>query len=207
MDVNVPYMPSVKNLKEILTKIQKAAVPERFTYEFLTDLGFKSSNDKSILKVLKYLGFLGSGGEPQTAYREYVNESKSKQVMAQRLRIAFDDLYASNKSAHTRTVDDLKGWFKTKTGKSDSVAMKIATTFKTLASTADFSNVSPKKEAETGEETGKTEVNPTEVPPIIPPPQPNNNMGLVYRIEIHLPDTQNIETHRAIFKALKEELM
>jgi hypothetical protein len=34
-----------------------------------------------------------------------------------------------------------------------------------------------------------------------------SKFGLVYRLEIHLPDTQNIETYRSIFKALREELM
>jgi hypothetical protein len=32
-------------------------------------------------------------------------------------------------------------------------------------------------------------------------------IGLVYRFEIHLPDTQNVDTFRAIFKAMREELM
>ena len=32
------------------------------------------------------------------------------------------------------------------------------------------------------------------------------NFGLVYRIEIHLPDTQNLDTYRAIFRAIREEL-
>ena len=45
MDIDVPYMPSLKNLHKILDKIQHAAVPEAFTYEFLRDLGFSSSND------------------------------------------------------------------------------------------------------------------------------------------------------------------
>jgi len=32
-----------------------------------------------------------------------------------------------------------------------------------------------------------------------------NRFGLVYRLEIHLPDTQNVDTFRAIFRALREE--
>ncbi len=55
MDINVPYMPSIKNLNAILDKAQHAAVPEAFGYDFLKDLGFASSNDRSITKVFKYL--------------------------------------------------------------------------------------------------------------------------------------------------------
>ena len=208
MDTNVPYVASVKNLPAIFGKIQKAAVPERFTIEFLKDLGFKSSNDFGTIKLLKYLGFLSASGQPQTAYREYVDETKSKKVLAQRIKIAFDDLFNSNKTAHTKTTDELKGWFKTKTGKSDSVAKKMATTFKSLSSIADFTT--PLKTEEKKEEPAPpTQSNNQQPIPIV---QDNSvskksDFGLVYRFEIHLPDTQNIETHRAIFKALKEELL
>ncbi len=133
MDINVPYMPSVKNLHVILDKVQHAAVPDAFGYDFLCDLGFSSSNDRSVVKMLKYLGFLDTSGRPQTSYREFVNPSKTKVILAERLRAAYDDLYVSNKKAHEMTVEQLKGWFKSKTGKGDAVAIKIATTFKTLA--------------------------------------------------------------------------
>lgn len=200
MDTNIPYMPSIKNLTAILDKVQHAAVPEAFGYDFLKDLGFTSSNDRSIIKVFKYLGLLDPAGRPQTPYREFVDHNKTKHVLADRLRVAFDDLYASNKEAHKMSVDNLKGWFKSKTGKGDAVAMKIGSTFKGLASYADFSKT-------------PTSPDPDQAAPQKDTPAPKKEagagiegMGLVYRFEIHLPDTQNIETFRAIFKALREEL-
>lgn len=51
-------MPSVTNLHKILNAIQKAGVPEVFNLDFLKDLGFTSSNDRPVIKVLKYLGML-----------------------------------------------------------------------------------------------------------------------------------------------------
>ncbi len=202
MDINVPYMPSIKNLNAILDKAQHAAVPEAFGYDFLKDLGFASSNDRSITKVFKYLGFLDSSGRPQTPYRDFVDHTKTKHVLADRLRTAFDDLYVANKNAHEMSVDELKGWFKSKTGKGDAVAIKIATTFKGLASYADFSKAvdTPLKK-------------PEEKQGVAPLPEKRHKqidlgeIGLVYRFEIHLPDTQNVDTFRAIFKAMREELM
>ena len=145
MDINVPYMPSVKNLHTILDKVQHAAVPDAFGYDFLRDLGFSSSNDRSVVKMLKYLGFLDASGRPQSSYREFVNPSKTKVVLAERLREVYDDLYVSNKKAQEMTVEQLKGWFKSKTGKGDAVARKIATTFKTLSDYADFTGVLSKE--------------------------------------------------------------
>ena len=56
MDTDVPRMPSVKNLHPILNSIQKAAVPDAFGVDFLKDMGYTSSNDRSVIKVLKFLG-------------------------------------------------------------------------------------------------------------------------------------------------------
>ncbi|MEW6238849.1 MAG: DUF5343 domain-containing protein [Candidatus Omnitrophota bacterium] len=204
MDIDVPYIPSIKNLHKILDKIQHAAVPEAFTYDFLRDLGFSSSNDRSIVKIFKYLGFLDTSGKPQSSYRDFVDHNKTKHILAERLRIAFDDLYTSNKKAHEKTVEDLKGWFKSKTGKGDSVALKIASTFKSLAQYADFSEVKETSAPLIGESKISPQESTTKDIPVI---KGESKFGLVYRLEIHLPDTQNIETYRAIFKALREELM
>jgi hypothetical protein len=208
VDANVPYLPSVTNLHQILDKVQNAGVPEVFNVDFLKDLGFTSSNDRPVIKVFKYLGLLDQSGRPQTAYREFVDHTKAKKVLAARLRIAFDDLYLSDREAHTRTVESLKGWFKTKTGEGDAVAKKIATTFRSLAQYADFSG-QPSEAAPTPKTQSVAEPPPPSVgpgAPVVPVPS-KAELGLVYRLEIHLPDTQNVETFRAIFKALREELM
>lgn len=206
MDTNVPYMPSVTNLSKILNAIQKAGVPEVFNLDFLKDLGFTSSNDRPVIKVLKYLGMLDSSGHPQTAYREYVDHTKAKAVLASRLRTAFDDLYLSDKDAHNKSAEQLKGWFKTKTGASDSVAKKMATQFKSLASCADF-EAAPPATPKIPEVPSKQK-DEKKAPAQPPPPAPDlKGLGFVYRLEIHLPDTQNVETFRAIFRALREELM
>ncbi|MGA9341933.1 MAG: DUF5343 domain-containing protein [Rhodanobacteraceae bacterium] len=204
MNIDVPYMPSIKNLPKILEKIQHAAVPETFTYEFLKDLGFSSSNDRSILKVLKYLGIIDASGRPQSSYREFVDHTKTKHVLAERLRVAYDDLYASNKKAQEKSVDNLKGWFKSKTGKGDAVALKMASTFKAMAQFADFT-----KSVDASSEPVIESPPPVEdtLPPTPPVITGESKFGLVYRLEIHLPDTQNIETYRSIFRALREELM
>lgn len=150
---------------------------------------------------------LDSSGRPQSAYRDFVDHTKAKAVLASRLRVAFDDLYLSDKNAHSKSVESLKGWFKSKTGVSDSVAQKMATQFKPLAQYADF-EAKPSSEPKAPE--AKREDRPLaetpRKPPVVPPAEVAG-LGLVYRLEIHLPDTQNVETFRAIFRALREELM
>lgn len=203
MDTNVPYMPSVRNVHAILRKMQSAAVPEAFGRDFLKDLGFTSSNDRPVIGLLRYLGMLDALCKPQACYSEFVDQTKSKSVLAARLRIAYDDLFSSNKEANKKSVTELKGWFKTKTGASDSVAEKIATTFKCLVEFSDFSAPSQGSDREKVETKDKDQPKTQQDGRL----QAERAMSLVYRLEIHLPDTQNIQTFRSIFKALREELM
>ena len=214
MNSDVPYMVSVTNTHKILDAIQRAGAPEVFHLDFLKDLGYASSNDRGAVKLLKYLGLLDESGRPMAPYREFMDHSKSKKVLAARLRIAFDDLFTADRSANSKSVDNLKGWFKTKTGSGDAVAQKIASTFRALASYADFSapaseNAEPDIPKDVKNESPQA---PEERLGRGEAPQPHQNthkspIGLVYRFEIHLPDTQNVDTYRAIFRALREELM
>ena len=210
MDTDVPRMSSAKNLHAILDKIQKAAVPDAFGITFLKDMGFTSSNDRTVIKVLKFLGMLDSAGRPQASYREFMDQTKSKRVLATAIRNAYDDLFKSDKSAQSRSYSDLKGWFKTKTGAGEKVAEKMATTFKSLASYADFDGApapasitepakvsAPAPEPPTTQNAGVTTL----------PISQGNGIALTYRIEVHLPDTTNMDTFRAIFRAIREELL
>jgi hypothetical protein len=203
MDTSIPYVLSVTNLPKILEAIQKAAVPDTFNLDFLKDLGFASSSDRPVIKLLKYLGMLDGSNRPLQPYRDFVDHNKSKAVLAERMRAAFDDLFTANPDAYNKPSDALKGWFKSKTGVSDSVAMKLASQFKALADYADF-KVAPPPKPPASPATGNQAQN---LPPPAPqPPQEPPRVGLVYRFEIHLPDTTNVETFRAIFRAMREEL-
>ena len=208
MSPEVPYMMSVTNLHKILDAIQRAGAPEVFHLDFLKDLGFKASNDRGAVKLLKYLGFLDGSGRPQASYREFMDHTKSKSILANRMRAAFDDLFTADRNANTKSVEQLKGWFKTKTGAGDAVAQKMASTFRSLATYATWDGAPPLPQKVAEEELPPEADNlppPVQSPP--PPPHSKSAIGLVYRFEIHLPDTQNVDTFRAIFKALREELM
>lgn len=204
MDNDVPRMPSIKNLHAIFDSIQKAAAPDAFGVDFLKDMGYTSSNDRSVIKVLKYLGLLDASGRPQSAYREFMNQGKAKKVLAGCMRAAYDDLFKSDIDAHSKTTKDLTGWFKTKTGVGEKTAEKMATTFKALSSYADFEGA-PIEQEKPQEQEVKPQVE------VQLPPKPGDtgvhSIGLTYRIEVHLPDTTNVDTFRAIFRAIREELM
>lgn len=206
-------MPAVGKVHDILDKIQNAAVPDVFGVDFLKDMGFTSSNDRAMIRVLKYLGMIDQAGRPQPAYREFMDHTKAKGVLAARLRAAFDDLFAADKGAQAKSATQLKGWFKTKTGAGDAVAEKMASTFKSLADYADWTAipvpapVAAQSEPPVPEPAIEAEKAPDTKPPKLNLGGLESGLGLVYRLEIHLPDSANVDTFRAIFRALKEELL
>ena len=83
MAKELPYLISTKRLPELFTKIQSAAVPEKFTTQFLNKLGLTSSNERAYPSLLRKLGFLDSSGAPTSRYRAYRNTAEAAYVLAE----------------------------------------------------------------------------------------------------------------------------
>ena len=90
-----------------------AQPPERFSVKFIENLGFTSTNDRLFIGILKDLGFLNRDGAPQPRYFEFMDRSRSKQVVAAGIREAFADLFAINVRANEQNVDDVKNKLRT----------------------------------------------------------------------------------------------
>lgn len=201
------YVNNVGNLAKFLDEIRTAGVPDRVTFEFLKTLGFKSSNDRPIISVLKGIGFLDANGTPTDAYRAFRDPHGGPKVLARALRTAYSDVFLANTKAHELPVDKLKGIIATKTSKGDTVVKLIATTFKVLCKAADFSEaVEDGVQAATQPAKKKKDEKDVENT-ASPPPPPLGVPGFHYNIQIHLPTTTDITVYNAIFKSLKEHLV
>jgi Family of unknown function (DUF5343) len=197
MASDIPYMTSSKNLAAILQKIKSAGTPPKFTHEFLrSNLGFTSSGDRSVVRVLKGLGFLSPDAVPTPRYNEFREASKSGRALAVGLREGWSDVFLSDQRAFERSSSELKELFKNVTGKGESAAEKMAATFKILADQATWA--------------GDEEVPPEEIAPADHPPEQLEPRGalmtLRHDIHVHLPATSDVAVYTAIFRALRSEL-
>lgn len=200
------YLVATGKTADLLKAIQAAQAPPRFTQKFLETLGFTSTNDRLIIAVLKALGFLSDTGEPLRRYHEFLDVSRSKQVLAEAIRHAYADLFQIRTDAQTMTRGDVKNKMKTLSqGQvSDSVLDKMASTFKALAEQADFSvpssNSTPEDvdgdegDAARGDGGGGGEADALAI------------KGLVYNINIHLPESRDPAVYDALFRSLREHL-
>ena len=200
------YLTVTKNLGAILSAIQDAQAPPKFSTRFLENLGFKSTNDRLIIGVLKALGFIDESGVPQQRYFEYLDETQSGRVLAQGIQEAYADLFRVNNKAHELSQKEIKNKLKTLTQgtKSDAVLDKMTMTFVALCKQADFKAPPPVVE-------GKKPAPPPEHPP-----KPSiagggeastKPLNLSYQINIELPTTRDQAVYDAIFRSLKEHLL
>lgn len=209
MSAPLPYLNGYGTLKKILEKIRVAAVPPRFTQDFLsTKLGFKGGTPRPAIPFLKRTGFLGSDGVPTELYSRYRNSSRvvSGQAAAEALRTGFAPLYEINEYVHEASDEDLKGLVVQITGSEEesSQVKGIVGSFKTLKEFADFSE---------GEQEHDDEPQPA--PPAAVPnseaspaqARPMRGLNLSYTITLNLPATPDIKVFDAIFKSLKENLL
>lgn len=202
------YLTSTKNLSTMLNAIKTAQAPDKFTQKFLATLEFTSSNDRLIIGVLKSLGFLADDGKPTQRYYEFLDQTQSARVLAEGIREAYQDLFAVNINAHKMTKDDVANKFKTLSqGQlSDAVLDKMALTFTALVKLADFQQHAVAK-GTAGEKakptTGEASVKPGEVEVA----KQAKLGGLVYNIELVLPESRDPAVYDALFRSLKEHLL
>jgi hypothetical protein len=214
-------MVNAGGLPRILDKIKTAGTPPKFTVEFLrTTLGFKSSNDRAVIGVLKALGFLSDDGTPTLRYNEHKDSRRSGAVLAQGLREGWAPIFMSDETAHLLDRAELKGVFQRVTGKSENVADLMAHTFRQLADRADWAI-----QAEAGGMTLPEEA-VEEIPaeePVLDQGKPGASISkapseqalrtdswlvtLHNDIHVHLPPSVDQAVYTAIFRALREELL
>lgn len=214
MALNSSYLITTKNLESFFNSLITAKAPEAFTQKVLESLEFKSTNDRLYINLLKGLGFLDPNGVPTERYYKFLDQSQSKQVLAEAIREAYSDLFAVNIKANELTVQDVKNKFRTLTqGKnSDKVLGLMANTFTALVAYAEWGTSTKKVE----EKKDKKAENPVEQAkePVIKEEDTEEDDGgtklpktqLHYNIQLHLPESRDPAVYDVLFKSLKRHL-
>ena len=188
----------------------QAGAPERFSVKFLDGLEFKSSNDRTLIGILKDLGFLDTDAAPTKRYFEFLDKPQSRKVLAAGIREAFSELFALNKDANKLSAEEVKGKLRTlyAGAKKDSVIALIARTFVALCEYADFSVPQPvPPPTETKDEASVASAAPS--PEIKVKSAPHKSVSLdslQYHINIVLPESRDQAVYDAIFKSLRDHL-
>src|SRR5688572_22798586 len=110
MNQKLPYMSSPGTVTKILSKVKEAAVPSKFTYDYLgTVLGFKGGNAQTFISWAKRCGLLGSDGSPTELYKQFRNPASSGAALASAIKIGYSEIFRRNEFAQKLKDSELKG--------------------------------------------------------------------------------------------------
>lgn len=205
-----PYVHGYGGIPKLFEAIKSAAVPPKFTQDFMTtSLGLKSSSYRAFIPLLKRLGFIDQASVPTQAYREFRDAQQSGAVMARQLKNAYSELYTANEYAHQLKKNELQDKLRTITGagENDGNIPAVASTFLELAKFASWNGSLPNKPEITSKENNgageQTQAHRNHEGPSFSA----GGLGLSYTINLNLPATTEIEVFNAIFKSLRENLL
>lgn len=198
---DVPYVNAPGYITKVIDKIKVAAVPPRFTQDFLgSKLGITSTSARAIIPFFKTIGLLDGASVPTEAYKRIRNPAQARLVIANIVRTAYKPLYDINEYIHEKTRSDLIGVIAQATGweHDNQKTTAAAGSFEALRAMASFDGTEePEEEKST---------------PSLPAPQEqtsfsNRRLNIGYTINLNLPETTNPEVFDAIFASLKRNIL
>ena len=162
--------------------------------------------------MLKGLGFLTADGTPTERYKQFLDGSRWKKVLAEAVREAYGDIFFIKAKPTNSDLQMIAGKFKSTYNLSDTAADRAARTFLALLNLSDH-------EALYGSENTPVATSPSldATPPLQPesqfaaeksvPSAAARSVGLHYSIQIYLPATKDVEVYNSIFKSLREHII
>lgn len=135
-----PYTPVTGKLKTFFQKMLEVGQPPTVNVQWLSSIGFKSSNDRKFIPIVKFIGFADQSGKPLGRWLTYRDKSHSGKVLAEGIRAGYTELFGIYPNAHERGVGDLENFFSTRTKGGAQVVSQTVATFMTLCKLADFSD-------------------------------------------------------------------
>lgn len=199
------YTTKTGSLKDFLERVKskELGIPDKVTLDYLESIGYKSTNDRPIVRVLKSINFIDNSGVPTPDFENFRTEN-SKQVMASALRKTYAELFKIYPDPLKKTNTDLENFFAKKEPslKKGTLEYYVAT-FKTLCEFADF-EAEPFETEGAGEKRGKEPEGERGKAPIVP--KMPEGLSINLNIQITLPVTDNAEVYDKIFEALKKHI-
>ena len=195
--MSYPYILKTGSLREFLRKIrdQEIGIPDKLTTKDLPALGFGSSNDRPIIRILKFIEFLSADNKPTENFINFRSKEKYRRVMAQCLRNAYRELFDLYPNACQMSNEELMDFFGTKLKGGKRVIEAAVRTFKVLCEYADFESL--KQITKKPIEESQIEVVEKYLP----------QLTLNINIQIQLPVTEDAEVYDKIFEALRRHII
>lgn len=189
-------------IKPLLDKIRQVGIPAKASVQWLKTIGFTSSNDTSLLGILKTVGLADPSGVPTSTWTQF-RGSHHRKVLGEAIRTGYAELFAVYPDAWQRTNTELEHVFSTSSSAGKQVITKTVGTFKALCECAEF-----------GEQTTLSMPSgPVHTPVASQPtthaqhnPQANHSPSVHIDIQIHISPEASGDQIDQIFKSMAKHL-
>ena len=197
------YTQAIGNLKKFLSHVQSAGVPTKVTLKYLVSAGFKSTNDRSIIGVLKSIGFLDSNGTPTDRWKAYRDKSQSSFILATAVRETYSELFKTYPEAQKRDEEALRNFFSAHTTLGAKALGLTVSTFKSLCELSIFDGEPPG----TPPVPLTTSSAPIGTAPITTVSTSSSGVVVNINVELTIPATDKGEIYDKFFAAMKKNLL
>lgn len=134
---DVVYTTVPGKIPTLLSKIKQVGVPPKVTNAWLKTIGFTSSNDSTLLGILRIAGLIDGNSVPTERWRQF-RGARGKDVLGEGIRQGYSELYTVYPDAHSRTNTELEHVFSSSSKAGKQAIQKAVSTFKNLAAEAEF---------------------------------------------------------------------
>ena len=197
---SIPYTPNPSSLSKFLNHIQTAGIPTKVNRDYLTSVGFKSSNDRYLIPIFKAIGFLDASGQPTQRWRDFRDKNKSRTILGEGIQQAYRDLFDTYPDAHRKDNEAIRNFFASRTDWGTATLDRAVSTFKSLCSMATFGDGAPSTLPEI-ESSGE------EPPPTASIPRSRTSEpAITLNIQLELPATSDADVYDKLFAAMRKHL-
>ena len=132
VSVNYPVLNNPEKVPVFFEALIRNEIPTKFTFRFLSQLGFPSSSDRPFVDVLKFLGIIDGGSAPTQNYVALRDPTNFHSKLGELIQSAYVEIFSLNKDVALLSTVELSPLF-LKDSKVDlKTAREFATTFKSL---------------------------------------------------------------------------
>lgn len=210
---NLPYLAASGTLKRALERLIDASRPDKFNADFLENvLKLSGGAARGTIPIMKKMGFLTSDAVPTDLYAKFRTEGGRPAASLAGLRNGFPEIFKRSEYAHTVDDNKLRDIILEITGlkSSDPIAQAIKSTFNVVKSFipagADLTGNDDDLGAQ-DENVGILANQNGQEDVVRNIGRGSKSVGLVYNINIVLPETSDLKVLNAIFRSVKENLL
>ena len=204
-----PMVQTSNKIPQLFDEIRSRGRPATVTTAWLRAAGFKSSNDRAMLPMLKALGIVGAGNQPTDVWTELrKGEPDRGRALSKQIKATYADVFADYPNAHTRSRQQLVDQFRALSpDASDTTVTRMVSTFLQLVSVAGLKgDVADSPSEATPPPKAPRASHPPDAQPPAPEASVPGPISMVVNLNIELPADQDAEVYARIFESMAKHL-